>query len=388
MHIYTGGRGRRQAAGRTSTPAAPEAGRLDGARPARARRRISRRPRRARDAWAGARGIFRCRIVAVFLHAFTRDADPAVQGRRPHHAPGDPARLLAEAAAAPGALSRPRRRAASIGCTSARRRCILWVEVDEGKVRIHADVPPGVARRSGDSSRSWRGASTAPRPRDVARLPDDLLDQLGLSETLGMTRTQGLTAILYRIKRSVACAPPDARRPRVAGGRAASSGAAKPAISPPTATSTSASGSSASTSFAPATRSTASARPGGKGKRRHPRDASPASRAARPTDLRGRPEFSRLGAIHPNEQLLPRVRRPPARASPTSPTGSSTCSAPFGKGQRALIVAPAKAGKTMVLQSIAEGIAANYPQADAVHAAGGRASRGSLRDGGRRESAR
>ena len=36
---------------------------------------------------------------------------------------------------------------------------------------------------------------------------------------------------------------------------------------------------------------------------------------------------------------------------------------PFGKGQRALIVAPAKAGKTMVLQAIAEGIAANYPQA-------------------------
>jgi sulfur transfer protein SufE len=35
-------------------------------------------------------------------------------------------------------------------------------------------------------------------------VPDDLLDQLGLSETLGMTRTQGLTAILQRIKRSVA----------------------------------------------------------------------------------------------------------------------------------------------------------------------------------------
>jgi sulfur transfer protein SufE len=38
----------------------------------------------------------------------------------------------------------------------------------------------------------------------VARVPDDLLDQLGLSETLGMTRTQGLTAILQRIKHSVA----------------------------------------------------------------------------------------------------------------------------------------------------------------------------------------
>ncbi len=36
---------------------------------------------------------------------------------------------------------------------------------------------------------------------------------------------------------------------------------------------------------------------------------------------------------------------------------------PLGKGQRALIVAPAKAGKTMVLQSIAEGVSLNYPQA-------------------------
>jgi transcription termination factor Rho len=36
---------------------------------------------------------------------------------------------------------------------------------------------------------------------------------------------------------------------------------------------------------------------------------------------------------------------------------------PFGKGTRALIVAPAKAGKTMVLQAIAEGISRNYPSA-------------------------
>ena len=33
-------------------------------------------------------------------------------------------------------------------------------------------------------------------------MPDDLLDQLGLTETLGMTRTQGLSAILARIKRA------------------------------------------------------------------------------------------------------------------------------------------------------------------------------------------
>jgi cysteine desulfuration protein SufE len=81
----------------------------------------------------------------------------------------------------------------------------LWVEVDEDKVHIHADVPPESPTVRGFISllaRTLDGAA----PADVARVPDDLLDQLGLSETLGMTRTQGLTAILYRIKRSVATA--------------------------------------------------------------------------------------------------------------------------------------------------------------------------------------
>jgi len=79
----------------------------------------------------------------------------------------------------------------------------LWVEVDDGKVHIHADVPPESPTVRGFISllaKSLDGAA----PADVARVLDDLLDQLGLSETLGMNRTQGLTAILYRIKRSVA----------------------------------------------------------------------------------------------------------------------------------------------------------------------------------------
>jgi len=81
-----------------------------------------------------------------------------------------------------------------------------------------------------------------------------------------------------------------------------------------------------------------------------------------PADLRRRPEFGRLGAIHPNERLrlecgLVRQGQPDF----TNRVIDLLC--PFGKGQRALIVAPAKAGKTMVLQSIAEGISANYPDA-------------------------
>jgi cysteine desulfuration protein SufE len=79
----------------------------------------------------------------------------------------------------------------------------LWVEVDEGHVHIHADVPresPTVRGFISLLAKTLDGVS----PDDVARVPDDLLDQLGLSETLGMTRTQGLSAILFRIKRSVA----------------------------------------------------------------------------------------------------------------------------------------------------------------------------------------
>ena len=40
--------------------------------------------------------------------------------------------------------------------------------------------------------------------------------------------------------------------------------------------------------------------------------------------------------------------------------------APIGKGQRALIVAPPKSGKTMILQSIAQSIATNYPDSDLI----------------------
>ena len=81
----------------------------------------------------------------------------------------------------------------------------LWVEVDEGKVHIHADVPRESPTVRGFISLLARTLDNQ-TPEAVAQLPDDLLDQLGLSETLGMTRTQGLTAILNRIKRSVATA--------------------------------------------------------------------------------------------------------------------------------------------------------------------------------------
>lgn len=78
----------------------------------------------------------------------------------------------------------------------------LYVEAPEGQVRIHADVPRESPTVRGFLSlliKQLNGAT----PTEVEATPDDLLEQLGLSQDLGMTRTQGLTAILGRIKRTV-----------------------------------------------------------------------------------------------------------------------------------------------------------------------------------------
>ncbi|HEU4830408.1 MAG TPA: transcription termination factor Rho [Gemmatimonadales bacterium] len=81
-----------------------------------------------------------------------------------------------------------------------------------------------------------------------------------------------------------------------------------------------------------------------------------------PGALGHRPDFGRLGAVHPNEMLaLSCDIRRGGQPDFTNRVIDLLC--PFGKGQRALVVAPAKAGKTTVLQNIAQGIATNHPGA-------------------------
>ncbi|OLC42890.1 MAG: transcription termination factor Rho [Gemmatimonadetes bacterium 13_1_40CM_4_65_7] len=78
--------------------------------------------------------------------------------------------------------------------------------------------------------------------------------------------------------------------------------------------------------------------------------------------LDGRPEFASLGAVHPNRPLtLETARASSPRTAETQRVVDLIC--PFGFGQRALIVSPPKAGKTMMLQAIAEAVAENHPQA-------------------------
>jgi transcription termination factor Rho len=81
----------------------------------------------------------------------------------------------------------------------------------------------------------------------------------------------------------------------------------------------------------------------------------------KPPEVLGiRPVFGDLGAQHPNEQLMLECNRI-VRGQPDYTNRVIDLMCPFGKGQRALIVSPPKAGKTTVLQSVAEGIATNDP---------------------------
>jgi transcription termination factor Rho len=81
-----------------------------------------------------------------------------------------------------------------------------------------------------------------------------------------------------------------------------------------------------------------------------------------PESLLRRPEFSRLSAIHPDRRLG-LVSDGGGQDAMETINRVIDLLCPFGKGQRALIVAPAKAGKTTVLRAIAKGVATNYPQA-------------------------
>jgi len=69
-----------------------------------------------------------------------------------------------------------------------------------------------------------------------------------------------------------------------------------------------------------------------------------------------RVEFGKLTPIYPNERL--RLETEPSKLS----TRIIDLIAPIGKGQRGLIVAPPKAGKTLILQSVAKAIAENNPE--------------------------
>lgn len=76
----------------------------------------------------------------------------------------------------------------------------------------------------------------------------------------------------------------------------------------------------------------------------------------RPEELRSRPHFRDLTPLHPRERL--RLEHPAGGLT----TRVIDLVSPVGKGQRGLIVAPPKTGKTVLLQQLAAAVAGNHPE--------------------------
>ena len=71
---------------------------------------------------------------------------------------------------------------------------------------------------------------------------------------------------------------------------------------------------------------------------------------------RNRPEFGKLTPLYPNQRLRPET------TTEKLTTRVIDLIMPIGKGQRALIVSPPKAGKTTIMQDIANAITRNNPE--------------------------
>ncbi len=78
-----------------------------------------------------------------------------------------------------------------------------------------------------------------------------------------------------------------------------------------------------------------------------------------PEKVRQRINFDNLTPLYPDERLVLEIQNTESKDLTTRVVELVS---PIGKGQRALVVAPPRTGKTMMLQSIAHAIAANNPE--------------------------
>ena len=72
--------------------------------------------------------------------------------------------------------------------------------------------------------------------------------------------------------------------------------------------------------------------------------------------------FENLTPLYPDEQMVMEVETTKIEKKPDLTPRLIDLVSPIGKGQRSIIISPPKAGKTMILQSIANSIAKNYPK--------------------------
>jgi transcription termination factor Rho len=78
-----------------------------------------------------------------------------------------------------------------------------------------------------------------------------------------------------------------------------------------------------------------------------------------PEKARHKVNFDNLTPLYPNERLRMEIEDPTKKDYSSRVMDVVT---PVGKGQRALIVAPPRTGKTVLLQNIAKSVAANHPE--------------------------
>jgi len=81
-----------------------------------------------------------------------------------------------------------------------------------------------------------------------------------------------------------------------------------------------------------------------------------------PEKARHKIAFDNLTPLYPNKQLVMEVESNKTTKVPDLTPRLIDLVSPIGKGQRSLIISPPKAGKTMILQSIANSITANHPE--------------------------
>ena len=81
-----------------------------------------------------------------------------------------------------------------------------------------------------------------------------------------------------------------------------------------------------------------------------------------PEKVRHKIAFDNLTPLYPNKHLVMEVESNKISKNPDLTPRLIDLVSPIGKGQRSLIISPPKAGKTMILQSIANSITTNHPE--------------------------
>ena len=81
-----------------------------------------------------------------------------------------------------------------------------------------------------------------------------------------------------------------------------------------------------------------------------------------PEKARNKIAFDNLTPLYPNERITLEMETEKVEKKPDNTARLIDLVSPIGKGQRALIVSPPRAGKTIILQNIAQSITTNHPE--------------------------